>query len=80
MQGVRKCLLIFKLLDLMGPLPFLAGEILRAREPQEQLGLWVPFAHGHPSFRRSRAPGAPSKNMVINSTLDESVMPSAASR
>ncbi|KAM6194565.1 uncharacterized protein WM294_010352 [Sarcoramphus papa] len=60
------------------------GEILRAREPQKQPRFWVPFAHGHPSFRRSKAPGAPSKTVVINSIMDEplceSVMPSAGSR
>ncbi|CAM9594633.1 unnamed protein product, partial [Bubo scandiacus] len=54
-------------------------EILRVREPQEQPGLWMPFAHGHPSFSQSKAPGDPVKTMDIKSIMEkpvcESVIP-----
>lgn len=31
------------------------------------------FAHGHPSFRQSKALGAPLKTMVINSIMEQPV-------
>lgn len=36
------------------------------------------FVHGHPSFKQSKAPGAPLKTVAVDSIMDEPMRGSAA--